>query len=175
VPQRAWERERDLLSLATALRNHAWAFLMAHELAHVLHRHPGNRVAPVVSQANEREADAFAMEMMERTGTIPIGAILYFQATAAVYMSRADLPTDTAYARWQREGATHPVNSQRLAAIARRLELWARRTQDADRREALLSIGHRLDAIAAILDEPAMQQLIVRRAVFGDPSALRTR
>jgi IrrE N-terminal-like domain len=175
VPSGAWQSDSGLRELGTSLRNEAWAFLLAHELAHVLYRHPGNTTPAPVSQANERQADAFAMTIMERTDTIPLGALLYFQATAAFYMSRADLPTDAAYARWQRERATHPVNSQRLLVMARQMQLWARRHPNADRRDALFYIGDKLEQFATALDEPAMQQLIARRAVFGDPRDLRDR
>jgi len=175
VPAGAWEQDPALAELGTAFRNEAWAFLLAHELAHVYYRHPGNRASAAISQANEREADAFAMAVMERTDTIPLGALLYFQATAAFYMSRADLPSDAAYARWQRERATHPTNARRLLAMARRMQLWARRVGDPARSETLYSIGDKLEQFAAALDEPAMQQLIVRRAVFGDPRDLKDR
>lgn len=175
VPDKAWERDAQLAELGTSLRNEAWAFLLAHELAHVYYRHPGNSAPAPMSQANEAEADAFAMQLMERSDTIPLGALLYFQATAAFYASRADQASDQAYARWQRDKATHPVNSQRLLAMSRMIQLWARRVSDSARREALLFIGEKLELFAQGLDEPAMQQLIVRRAVYGDPRDLKAR
>lgn len=175
VPARAWERDSQLAELGTSLRNEAWAFLLAHELAHVYYRHPGNSAPPPISQANEAEADAFAMRLMERSDTIPLGALLYFQATAAFYTSRADLASDQVYVRWQRDKATHPVNSQRLLAMSRMIQLWARRVTDTARREALFLIGEKLELFAQGLDEPAMQQLIVRRAVYGDPRDLKER
>jgi hypothetical protein len=46
---------------------------------------------------------------------------------------------------------------------------------DSVRREALLFIGEKLELFAQGLDEPAMQQLIVRRAVYGDPRDLKAR
>lgn len=175
VSAQDWQRDADLLALGTSLRNEAWAFLLAHELAHVLYAHPGNDAPAAVSQANEAQADSFAMELMERTDTLPMGAFLYFQATVAFYASRADLPTDAAYARWQRERATHPVNSRRLLAMARQLQLWARRESDDARRETLFFMGDRMEQFAAGLDEPAMQQLVVRRALNGDPRDLQER
>ncbi|MEO1090300.1 MAG: hypothetical protein AAFX81_06695 [Pseudomonadota bacterium] len=175
VPPAIWERDPSVGALGTALRNEAWAFVLAHELAHVYHRHPGNRgVSPAESQANEREADLFALTTMERSDTIPLGAILYFEATAAFYASRADAPSNAAWAQWQREDATHPVNSQRLLAMARYLVDWADRAAP-QRGEVLRFIGRRLERIARDLDVPEMQQLIVRRAVHGDPRDLADR
>jgi hypothetical protein len=175
VPDRIWERDMAIGELGTSLRNEAWAFILAHELAHVLYRHPGNRVAASESQANERQADEFAMNLMERSTTIPMGAILFFQATTVFYASRADLPSDREYQRWQRERATHPVNADRLLAIAEHLQRWSKREENTARRESLSSIGDSLEKFAADLEEPAMQQLIARRGVTGDPSDLKER
>jgi hypothetical protein len=176
VPPAVWESEPEVGALGTSLRNEAWAFILAHELAHLYYRHPGNRaVPPAESQANEREADAFALEVLDRAATIPMGAILYFQATAAFYPSRADAPTDEAYAQWQREEATHPVNSRRLRALAEDLAGAAGRQSDPARAEALDYIARGLGTIAADLDDPAMQQLIVRRAIYGNPADLKER
>lgn len=176
VPDAVWERDPAVGELGTRLRNEAWAFILAHELAHIYHRHPGNLgVSPAQSRANERQADAFALDLLERAGTIPMGAILYFQATVAFAGNRAEQPSDAAFARWKAEEATHPVNSERLLAIAAHLGGAAGRTRDATRAEALAFIAENLAAIAADLDDPAMQQLIVRRAVYGDPADLRNR
>ena len=175
VPERVWERDPAVGDLGTRLRNEAWAFILAHELAHIHYRHPGNAVAPALSQANETAADAFALDLLERAGTIPMGAILYFQATVAFSGSRAEQPSDAAFARWKREEATHPVNSQRLLAIAAHLGRSAARAGDPVRAETLGFIAANLADIAADLDDPAMQQLIVRRAVYGDPADLRKR
>ncbi|MEQ1950504.1 ImmA/IrrE family metallo-endopeptidase [Mesorhizobium yinganensis] len=175
VPPGAWDQDQRLAGLGTSLRNEAWAFILAHELAHVYYSHPGNSVPPKQVQANERQADAFALDLLERTETIPMGAILYFQATVAFYASRVDLPSDRAYAVWQREQATHPVNSQRLLTIARHLQLEAKRQSGATRAEVLSFIGNRLEQFATDLDDPAMQQLVARRAIFGNPADLKDR
>ena len=175
VPPGAWERDASLAELGTSLRNEAWAFVLAHELAHVLYAHPGNSAPAATSQANEAQADAFAMALMESTDTLPLGAFLYFQATVAFYTSRADFPSDQAYRQWQREQATHPVNAQRLMAIAQQLQLWARRAADEDRRAVLFDIGDKMEQFATGLKDPAMQQLVVRRAVYGDPLDLQER
>lgn len=175
VPAGAWERDPDLAALGTSLRNEAWAFVLAHELAHVLYRHPGNSAPAAISQANESQADTFAMTLMERTDTTPLGAFLYFQATVAFYTSRAEFPSDAEYGRWQREEATHPMNAQRLLSIARQMQLWARRAPDNARKAALFTMGDKLEQFAGHLADPAMQQLVVRRAVFGDPRDLKGR
>lgn len=176
VPELIWERDRAVGELGTALRNEAWAFILGHELGHLYHRHPGNlRVAPAESQANEREADAFAFAIFDRTHEIPLGAVLYFQATVAFFANRADAASDEAFARWQRDTATHPVNAQRLLDMAQRMRASAREETDPGRREALQFIAVRLTLFADGLDDPAMQQAIVKLALENDPRRLRDR
>lgn len=175
APPRIWERDPAVGRLGTGFRNEAWAFILAHELAHVHLAHAGRTRDAATSRRFERDADRFALDLLERAGTVPMGAILYFQATAAFYASRADVPTDAAWDRWKRTEATHPTNPDRLAAIARHLRGRAGREADPRQAELLRFIGRKLDDFALILAQPAMQQLIVRRAVHGDPRDLAAR
>lgn len=69
VPPGAWESDASLAELGTSLRNEAWAFVLAHELAHVLHAHPGNSAPAATSQANEGEADALYISITDYTGS----------------------------------------------------------------------------------------------------------
>ena len=87
------------------------------------------------------------------------------------------MPTSSTgcYARWQRKKATHPVNSQRLLSIARHLYQSSRRQQNAARRDSLAFIADGLEQFAKDLDNPAMQQLIARRGLLGNPADLRNR
>lgn len=175
APPRVWERDAEVGRLGTAFRNEAWAFILAHELAHVHLGHARRPLSPRASREAERAADRFALDVLERSRTVPLGAILYFQATAAFYTSRADLPSDAAWDDWQRDAASHPTNAERLSDVARHLRAWAGRERDPAQAEILRFIGRALDDVALILRQPAMQQLIVRRAVYGDPTDLATR
>ncbi len=176
VPPFVWETNRAVGELGTGFRNEAWAFILAHELAHIYLRHPGNaNLGAAASRANEEAADAFAFDLMNSVDAIPLGAILYFQATAVFGPNRADQPSDAAYARWRRQEATHPVNARRLSALASHLRAASRREADPARSEVLGFIAVRLAAIADALDNPTMQQVIVKLGLEGDPRRLKER
>jgi hypothetical protein len=175
VPAEIWQQEPAVDDLSLRLRNSAWAFVLAHEMGHLLYRHPGNAaVDPATSQRHEREADQFALDLLARSETIPMGAVLWFQATVGYFPNRADFATDSAFLDWQQQ-ATHPVNPGRLQSLALALERAAGDSLDPTHAEVLRFIATRLAAIAETLAEPDMQRLIARKAVQGDPEDLKRR
>lgn len=158
--------------LSIRFRNSAWAFILAHELGHLRFRHPGNEeTAPETSQANESEVDAFAVDLLGRAEVIPMGAMLWLQATVGYYRNRADFATETAYVDWAREHATHPVNAERMRQMALLLSRQAAGS-DGDSADVLYFIAQNLAAMGEILAEPDMQRLIARCAVLGRPEDL---
>lgn len=176
VPARIWEQEPAVDDLALRLRNSAWAFILAHEMGHLRYRHPGNAaVDPTTSQRHEREADAFALDLLARSETIPMGAVLWFQATVGFFRNRADFATEAAYVDWQKRQATHPVNPERLQNLALALDRAADHSLDPAHAEVLRFIATRLATIADTLAEPDMARLIARQAVQGAPEDLKRR
>lgn len=174
VPPNVWEQDPAVDELSLRFRNTAWAFLLAHELAHLRFGHPGNRgVDPRTSQRNEAEADAFAVDLMGRSGAIPMGALLWFQASVAYFPNRADFDSDPEYRDWVRGTTTHPINSERLKALGSVLERSARKESDADERDVRRFIARRLERIGEILSLPDMQRLIVRCALTREPALLK--
>lgn len=175
VPAEIWQQEPAVDDLSLRLRNSAWAFVLAHEMGHLLYRHPGNvAVDPATSQRHERAADQFALDLLARSATIPMGAVLWFQATAGYFPNRADFATDAAFLAWQQQ-ATHPLNPERLQSLALALDGAAAASLDPGHAEVLRFIATRLAAIAETLAEPDMQRLIARQAVQGDPEDLKRR
>src|SRR5205823_4006926 len=62
--------------LALRFRNSAYAFIIAHELGHILAGHPSSiSVTMEQSRANEAAADDFALRVLARDAEIPMGAI----------------------------------------------------------------------------------------------------
>jgi hypothetical protein len=160
VPTRVLEQEPEVDDLSLRFRNSAWAFILAHELGHLRHRHPGNAaVDPATSQAHEVEADRFALDLLGRSDT----------------PNRADFKTERQFLNWQRAEATHPMNPGRLQAMALQLDRAASRTLNPSHAEVLRFIATRLASIGDILAEPDMQRLIARQAVLGDLEDLRRR
>ena len=150
VPARVWEQEPAADELSLRLRNTAWAFVLAHELGHLRHRHPGNAaVDPKTSQRHESEADQFAVELLARSETVPMGMVLWFQASVGFFPDRADFDSDAAYEDWRRREATHPVNPERLQAMAVALDRAADDMLNPKRAEVLRFIATRLASILA--------------------------
>jgi hypothetical protein len=174
VPPRIWEQDKRVNELSLKFRNTAWAFILAHELGHLRFRHPGNRsVDPSVSQRNETEADKFAVDLLSRSDTIPMGMILWFQASIDYFPNRSDFRTETEYREWMQREATHPMNPARLQQLAVALNRAADANLSRDFVEAMRFIATKLVAIGDILAEPDMQRLIARCAVLGRPEDLK--
>lgn len=174
VPPGILEQDAHVADLSLRFRNTAWAFVLAHELGHLRHRHPGNlAVQPAVSQRQEMEADAFAVELLSRSDTIPMGMILWFQATVGYFPNRADFASEAEYLAWVQSGATHPVNPARMQHLAVALNRTASASLSRDYATVAPYIAQRLLGMADILAEPDMQRLIARCAVLGHPEDLK--
>ncbi len=173
-PSKIWERGKEVSDLYLGFRNTAWAFILAHELGHLRFRHPGNTEVPAAeSQHNEFQADTFAVDLLGRSDTMPMGAILWFQASAGYFKNRADFSTDAGYREWARGEATHPVNADRLVRFGVALNKAAAETLNLGHASKLRFIAMQVTQMADILAEPDMQRLIARCAVLGDPSDLK--
>lgn len=101
-------------------------FIIAHELGHVFYGHQGIRVQDAVQDAmkseqsikQEKEADAFALELTQRIGEVPIGIPMFFMFATALEPA----PNDPGYGNRR----THPQSSERIRAIATTLRSEAR-------------------------------------------------
>jgi len=164
VPPKIWERDPQVDDLSLRFRNTAWAFILAHELGHLRFGHTATVVSPDQEQRQEEQADAFAVDLLGRSDTIPMGMILWFQATAGYLKNRSDFPTDAAYFEWLRSSATHPVNGSRMRNLAALLRSQAAGERDANRAEVLQYIAVRLADIGEIVEDPEMQQWLRRCA-----------
>ncbi|MFY9556529.1 MAG: M48 family metalloprotease [Blastocatellia bacterium] len=145
--------DKQVDDLSLRFRNSAFAFVLTHEIGHILYQHLGNRgVAANVSRANEREADEFALNVLRRDRAIPIGAILFFQMTAFTSSpTRFDFSTVEEWQRKLRE-ATHPVTSDRVRAVAAGLR--NRSGEYGANRETAVDTAGKLAKIATEMDDP---------------------
>jgi hypothetical protein len=174
VPPEVLTQDKRVDDLSLRFRNTAWAFILAHELGHLRLRHPGNKqVVPDVSQQHEAAADAFAVDLMSRSDTIPMGIILWFQASIGYFKNRADFRTEAAYREWMRTDSTHPVNSARLQSLAVALNRAADASLSPNHTQILRFIAGQVIGMGDILAEPDMQRLVARCAVLGNPEDLR--
>jgi hypothetical protein len=106
-------------TLSIRLRNGAWAFILLHEIGHLLYRDtvPKNKSATVAQQL-EMQADKFALQIMSRDNAVPMGAFLYWQASVHYLPNRADFPSDVLWRHYLEQESTHPMNAERALFIA---------------------------------------------------------
>ncbi len=164
VPPKIWERDQQVGDLSLRFRNTAWAFILAHELGHLALKHTREAVSPAEQQRQEEEADAFAVDLLARSDTIPMGMILWFQATAGYMKNRSDFASDAAYSDWVSGTATHPVNGSRMRKLSALLQRQALAERDANRADVLQFISVRLGAIGETVEDPEMQRWLKRCA-----------
>lgn len=174
VPPRILEDDKEVDDLSLRIRNTMWAFVLAHELGHVKYEHPSNfAVAPEVSQRNELVADAYVVELFGRADNIPIGMILWLQASVGYFKNRADFATEAEYLEWARSQTTHPVNAERLQHMAVALNKSADATLNTTHEEILRFMAVQVIGIGDILAIPDIQRLVARCAILGDPEDLK--
>jgi hypothetical protein len=163
IPDNALANQKvDELSLR--FRNSAFAFILAHELGHIYYRHPGYAPGVTRRQArdNEEEADLFGLEIMRRIRTIPMGAALFFQATAYYFPNRGDYPSGVEHLD---KFATHPLTAHRLQILAKQLgdtadDFVAHEKDKAARAagiEAVRFMARKIHDISKILDDRELQ------------------
>ena len=98
-------------------------FLMAHEAGHVAHAHRRyDEITSEQAQAQEAQADTFALDVMQRIGLAPNALAFFFTAFSWFEAAPSDFPSMSAYDFARRRLSTHPVTSARLDAIASRMQ-----------------------------------------------------
>jgi hypothetical protein len=167
--------DKKVAETALRFRNSAYAYILAHEWGHILHRHHGNKnVPPDKSRADERQADEFALRVLKKDRQVPMGAILYFQMTAFTSGSpqRFDFAT---VEKWQEAlaKATHPVTSDRILGLAKGLRDGA--NQYGPNREFALDVADQLKKLAREYDDRDWQLYFQRVGQRAELSQLQPR
>lgn len=135
--------DKEVVELARSHFITAQAFILAHELGHLRFHHRGSSIA------NEKQADAFAVDLIQRTGLQPLGIMVFFMADAQM----ADYPPP--------RDATHPLSADRLRALATRLS---------DR-----ALASKIAALADYLADPEIQTSIIAVGKATSPADLAPR
>jgi hypothetical protein len=125
----------------------ARAFLLLHEMGHVLHRHRYSSYAESVR--NERGADAFAVRVMPRTGLPPLGILVFFLA-------------DAHWSGYPASGRdTHPLTGERVRGLAAMVDSP--------------ELAGRLRALGEMLDDEDIRKGFAATGKAGDLAALAPR
>jgi hypothetical protein len=179
IPAKALSNPKvDDLSLR--FRNTAFAFILGHELGHIYHQHALGGMTLQQARDNEIAADYFALELLRRTSTIPMGATLFFQASAYWFPHRGDYPNDQEWHTYLQEEAEHPLTADRLRTLARRMQTAA---ADFSRNEPNTSFGleavqfiaRGITQIASILEDTDLQIFMAKKAAQTDARSLLPR
>ncbi len=163
IPANALDDERVAYT-AGRIFDSAIAFVMLHELGHLVYGHPGYGpgVSRPAARANEAAADRFALEAMARAASDPSGMVFLFLAFVHGLPNRGDVASDAEYEAAISE-STHPVTSDRVAAIADWLQTHANDFVTSDGRNTteaseILYLAEQLAGIARLMADPEWQQ-----------------
>ncbi|MGD9010359.1 MAG: M48 family metalloprotease [Desulfobacteraceae bacterium] len=164
IPDNALNDKR-VDSLSQKILKSAIVFILAHELGHLRHHHPGYDIPMHQARNNELQADNFAVEMMRRIGVAPMGITQFFMAALYLSSHRGDYSTDAQWEAYLRTHSTHPLSPQRMRGLSLKLKTHATdfaRTEP-DIRKAVTQINYmagQLDTIADVLTDRDIQKSI---------------
>jgi hypothetical protein len=175
IPANATEDSRVSADFQQLLGT-AIAFLLGHELGHIYHQHGSYKgLSPENAQRQERDADTFALNLMPRMNATPVGAAFFFHVVAHM----EPLPGDDDFLK-ARANRTHPLNSERVRAIANdiqkntnRLSIGAKNPQAAI--AAGMSIASELKKTAQFLGDKDIQKAFRRIGLSSKLDTLRPR
>jgi hypothetical protein len=163
----------------------AMIFILCHELGHIYHQHPGYdkdhlpEALATIAQANEAEADRFAVEIMRRMGDIPAGTLLWFASAVSAHPHRVDFASEK---EWQdyRRGDTHPLTADRLDSLSTAIDKAALDfAQKQDNPAAGLTrvqdIAANIREVADILKGEGIHRLFRAQSATTEPTMLAPR
>jgi hypothetical protein len=176
VPDDA-RKNHDLEERYYFVFNHLRTFLLLHELGHIYHRHAASGED---RQAQEIEADRFALEVLSRLGAPPLGAALYFTAAANLQLNRSDFASDATWKDYLSR-LSHPANESRLRAAGDYVRQNAKAFADSAATPAEGASGVRefvdtMDALAKLVADPEFPMVPPKGALVDlAPLALHKR
>lgn len=179
IPENAL-KDPKVDDLSQKILKSAIVWIMAHELAHIYYRHPGYTGAVEASQANEKQADRFATEIMRRIGVPPIGMSFFFLFVAHYDSHRGDFSSEKEWKEYLLKVSTHPLTTERLQALTSDLEARAEdfTKTEPDRRASLQRVRYasQIAARAAkLISDPEMQKSMRSKGLSTDLDTLAPR
>jgi hypothetical protein len=174
IPANALDDQRiDKLSLE--FRNQVFAFVLVHELGHILYRHKGyDEITKARARADEVASDRFALDVLARTQTAPLGAILFFQSQVYSDPHRGEFADRKAWEQYLLTKSTHPLTTDRIAAMADHIEGPLARGRVKEK-AIWLGIALQLRQIIRTMENVPLQRCTARVAATADLSILKPR
>ncbi len=161
--------------LSLRLRNEAFAFVIAHELGHIRFRHrPLDEITAEQAQHDEADADRFGLDLLGRTGTPALGAVLFFQAQIYGLLHHSEFRSEREWRDYVKSKMTHPLSVERIKAMAAYMVGPLARSRPAEAAIWTGIAGQLLQAVA-IMEDDDLARCVVRVAKAADPSILKPR
>jgi len=163
IPKNAND-DKSVDRLSLSLRNEAFAFILVHELGHVLFRHKGyDQITRQRARDDEVQSDRFALDVLARSATPPLGAVLYFQAQIYRFRHRGEFATPLAFDDYLMSVATHPMTVDRIDAMARHIS-GPLADQRGRERLTWVGIGQQLAQVAELLRDGDLARCLAKVA-----------
>lgn len=167
VPDRAYELDSYVDDVSQKSLKSGLVFIMLHELAHIHQRHrPYHEISAAEAQAQEVEADRFAMRVLRRMSLPPLGVSLWFLAVSMRDPLAPGSPSQT-----------HPLTSSRLEAIAQDLRRSPEDFIEPANRgtftaETIRGMASNIEAMGRQLSDPDMRSFVRERGRIATPALL---
>lgn len=167
VPNEAYKLDNYVDDVSQKTLKSALAFLLLHELGHVHHQHkPYDVITTAKAQAQEAEADQFAMNVLRRMRLPPMGMTVWFMAISMRDPLVEGSPRQT-----------HPMTSDRLQAIASELrrnpeDFIEPANQDTWTTNDIRAVASKIDTIARNLADPDLRSFVRERGRLATPALL---
>jgi hypothetical protein len=182
IPEDAWKQDPRMDDVSQKALKSAMVWILAHELAHIYHGHPGYGPGVTRSEARENEiaADRFAAKILRRIGVAPVGMLQFFMAQAHLEPGRGDFSSTAEWRRYIETEATHPVTPKRLEAVAEDLrrsphQFTTEETDQSAALERLAFVADQIESIGAILADPNIHRLTKAVGLATDLTSLTNR
>lgn len=157
--------DQHVVDAAVRLRRTAYAFILLHQFAH-LQLHHGSASGRGYSDAEEEEADRYALDIMKGNSVTPTGVLLVMHSL--LFLEGGE------------EGALHPVTSKRLLAMshyfdARVMEFIRGRPDKTAAMDGIHAIALLLGEASEWLEVKGHQEELRQLALKTDVSTLQPR
>jgi hypothetical protein len=173
IPESALD-DPNVDTLSQELLKSAITWIIAHHLGHIYLSHHSNSFKKSALQ-HRRElvnADAFATEIMRRSGVAPLGMLFYFEILAYYEPNRFDFADEMAWLDYQSQ-ATHPLSRERLDTLAKYLKDnasdFTRYETDKEYAEKrILFMGDQIRLLGTSLEDKSFRASILSQALKAD-------
>jgi hypothetical protein len=167
VPDKAYTLDPYVDDVSQKTLKSALAFLVLHELGHIHYRHRHyNQIDPIQAQAQEAEADEFALTILRRMRLPPLGMVSWFMAVSMRDPLVEGSPRQT-----------HPLTASRLRLISNDLRTNPEDFIEAANRDILTpddiqAMANDIDLIATNLADPDLRSFVRERGRLATPELL---